>query len=108
MFVGWNEFQIVGCCYFNKCGDVVVGYVLVGFYFFIQWICYLCEMFFFLCGGNYGFYCFFVVVGDGQGNILCIRENFLKFFFYCLSYFVGRKVFFVRVWGNDDFYNFVV
>lgn len=46
-------------------------------------------------------------VGDGQGNILCIRENFPKSFFYRLSYLAGRKAFFVRVWGNDDFHNFV-
>jgi hypothetical protein len=37
----------------------------------------------------------------------CIRENFPKSFFYRLSYLAGRKAFFVRVWGNDDFHNFV-
>ena len=46
-------------------------------------------------------------VGDGQGNILCIRENFPKSFFYRLSYLSSRKAFFIRVWGNYDFHSYV-
>ena len=64
-------------------------------------------MFLSLGGGNHGFHRPLAAVGDGQGNILCIRENFPKSFFYRLSYLAGRKAFFVRVWGNDDFHNFV-